>query len=835
VTGLTVAGPGGELRLVPDDGGARIGRDPLCRLVVDDPRVSREHLEIGWDGAGWRLRDLDTRNGTYGPAGRVGTLAVTGPYRLRLGAPDGPELLLRPDAAPLPETSFAPGSGPGPQPVPGLASPGAPAGPWAPAAFGTPGGPGVGGPAAGEPVEPWIGAVPSESYRVSGRIRIGRSPDNDVVLDDLQVSRWHAEVHRTGTGARLVDLGTRNGTYHNGTRVGGAELRPGDLLAFGRHRLVFDGERLRGYADGGPVSLRADALTVTVKGGKTLLHQVGFALDGCSLLAVVGPSGAGKSTLLGALTGYRPANSGTVSFDGRDLYGDYDELRHRIGLVPQDDILHAALTVRRALRYAAALRFDPDVTAGERDRRIDEVLAQLGLTAQADQRIDKLSGGQRKRTSVALELLTEPSLLFLDEPTSGLDPALDRDVMTGLRQLADRGRTVVVVTHSPLHLDACDRVLVLARGGRVAYFGPPARLLAYFHADAYADVFQQVAENPEHWSDRWSAAAPVTPATPPAGLVPGAPVGAPLPPGVVGGPLPPGVAGGPGSQGGPGTAGAEAAPARQGWLRQVAVLTRRMVAVTVADRLYAALLLGLPLALAALLHVIPGDDGLSKPGGPLGRSAEAGQLLVVLVIGAVFIGLAGGIRELVRERAIYRRERAVGLSPGAYLGSKLAVFAAINAVQAALFTVAGLAGRDGPGEALVLRWPMLELIAVVWLTTLVSTLVGLLVSAYVSTGEQTMPILVGLVMAQLVLSGGLFAVVGRSGIEQVSWLAPARWAYAAVAATVDLRSLMLNAPADALWDHRPSAWAWAVAVLAGQGLVLLVAARWALRRHEPGR
>jgi ABC-type multidrug transport system ATPase subunit len=799
VTGLTVAGPGGELRLVPDDGGARIGRDPLCRLVVDDPRVSREHLEIGWDGTGWRLRDLDTRNGTYGPAGRIGTLDLTGPYRLRLGAPDGPELLLRPDAAPLPETTFAPAA----------ALQAVPAGGWTPAGPGTPGG----------PVEPWIGAVPSESYRVSGRIRIGRSPDNDVVLDDLQVSRWHAEVHRTATGARLVDLGTRNGTFHNGNRVGGAELRPGDLLAFGRHRLVFDGERLRGYADGGPVSLRADAVTVTVKGGKTLLHQVGFALDGCSLLAVVGPSGAGKSTLLGALTGYRPANGGTVSFDGRDLYADYDELRHRIGLVPQDDILHAALTVRRALRYAAALRFDPDVTAAERDRRIDEVLAQLGLTAQADQRIDKLSGGQRKRTSVALELLTEPSLLFLDEPTSGLDPALDRDVMTGLRQLADRGRTVVVVTHSPLHLDACDRVLVLARGGRVAYFGPPSRLLGYFGAEAYADVFQQVAEHSELWADRWSAAAPVTPAAPAAGG-PGQPGG-------------PGIVGGPGAPAGPGAA--EAAPARQGRLRQVAVLTRRMVAVTVADRLYAALLLGLPLALAALLHVIPGDDGLSKPGGPLGRSAEAGQLLVVLVIGAVFIGLAGGIRELVRERAIYRRERAVGLSPGAYLGSKLAVFAAVNAVQAALFTLAGLAGRDGPGEALVLHWPLLELITVVWLTTLVSTLVGLLVSAYVSTGEQTMPILVGLVMAQLVLSGGLFAVVGRAGIEQVSWLAPARWAYAAVAATVDLRSLMLNAPADALWDHRPSAWAWAVTVLAGQGLVLLVAARWALRRHEPGR
>jgi ABC-type multidrug transport system ATPase subunit len=761
VTGLTVAGPGGELRIEPDAGGLRIGRDPLCRVVVDDPRVSREHVEIAWWEGGWRLRDLGTRNGTYGPAGRITALHLTGPCQLNLGAPDGPALLLRPDPAPLPETTFAPVPG-GPAPTP------------APA--------------------------PAATYPVQGRLRIGREPDNDVVLDDLQVSRRHAELHRTATGARLVDLGTRNGSYLNGARVSEAEVRPGDVLAFGRHRLVFDGERLRGYVDTGRVSLRADGLTVTIKGGRRLLDGVSFALDECALLAVVGPSGAGKSTLLGALTGYRPANAGTVGYAGRDLYASYDELRHRIGLVPQDDILHAALTVRRALRYAAALRFEPDVTAAERDRRIDEVLAQLGLTAQADQRIDALSGGQRKRTSVALELLTEPSLLFLDEPTSGLDPALDRDVMGGLRQLADRGRTVVVVTHSPLHLDACDRVLVLARGGRVAYFGPPARLLEYFGAREYADVFQQVAEEPAVWADRWEAVAPAT--APPAA-----------------GPPPAG----------------EPAPARQGRWRQLSVLVRRMLAVTVADRLYAALLLGLPLGLAALLHVIPGDDGLGRPGNPLGRSTEAAQLLVVLVIGAVFIGLAGGIRELVRERAIYRRERAVGLSPTAYLGSKLAVFAAINAVQAVLFTLAGLAGRPGAGSALVLHWPLLELVAVVWLTTLVSTVAGLLVSAFVSTAEQTMPVLVGLVMAQLVLSGGLFAVVDRPGIEQVSWLAPSRWAYAATAATADLRTIMLNAPRDPLWDHRARAWLLAVAVLAGQGLLLSVAARRALRRHEPGR
>ncbi|MGH3746647.1 MAG: ATP-binding cassette domain-containing protein, partial [Micromonosporaceae bacterium] len=678
------------------------------------------------------------------------------------------------------------------------------------------------------------GRTPSARHRPAERVTIGRAPDNNIVIDDLMVSRYHAQLSRAVDGLQLTDLDTRNGSFVNGQRVRHVTLRPGDLLSIGHRQFTFDGRELREYVDTGRVSLRAEALTVTVDGGKQLLRGVSFSLRECSLLAVVGPSGAGKSTLLGALTGSRPAGQGKVVYEGRDLYAEYDELRQRIGLVPQEDILHRQLTVRRALRYAAALRFGSDVTPAEREQRIDEVIDQLGLRAHADQRIDTLSGGQRKRTSVALELLTEPSLLYLDEPTSGLDPALDRDVMVGLRDLADRGRTVVVVTHSPLHLNVCDQVLVLGRGGVVAYFGPPAGVLPFFGAKEYADVFKQVYDEPDAWAARYAA----TVAPKPPG--PGSP-GLAVPP-AFGGPsrfAPPGFTAHLGGPGAPGPAGAAsragAPPSRQGWIRQLSILTRRMAAVTLSDRMYAALLLGLPLGLAALLHVIPGDDGFVKPDGALGRSAEASQLLVVLIIGAVFMGLAGGVRELVGERAIYRRERAVGLAPGAYLASKLLVFSLVTAVQAVVFTTIGLIGRPLPDDALVLPWPLLELIAAVWLTALSCTALGLLVSAYVSTGEQTMPILVGLVMTQLVLSGGLFEVVGRSGIEEFSWLAPSRWGYAAAAATVDLREIMADPSDDALWKHTSGAWAWAMSVLALQGVLLSAATRLALRRHEPGR
>ncbi|MBN1171420.1 MAG: FHA domain-containing protein [Micromonosporaceae bacterium] len=754
--GVIISVPGGERRIGPEHGTVIIGRDPLCQIVIDDERVSREHVAVGQVGGRWRLRDLNSSNGTFTGAGRIKEIEILGPCVARLGDPiAGPQIVLRPERAP--DAARMPDA---------------------------------------------AGRMPSAVHQAANRARIGRAPDNTIVLDDLLVSRYHAEFLRTGADYQVIDLGSNNGTFVNGQRVEQATLRPGDTISFGHHQMVFDGAQLRQFVDTGRVSLRAEALTVEVAGGRRLLDQVSFSLGECSLLGVVGPSGAGKSTLLGALTGIRPATHGTVRYEGRDLYAEYDDLRHRIGLVPQDDILHSQLTVRKALRYAAALRFGPDVSAAERDARIEEVLGQLGLDAHADQRIDTLSGGQRKRTSVALELLTEPSLLFLDEPTSGLDPALDRDVMLGLRDLADRGRTVVVVTHSPLHLNVCDRVLVLGRGGKVAYLGPPSQLLAFFGASGYADVFNAVAADPDAWARRFAASA---------------------------------AAAGHGQAATVPRIGPAVPPARKGRLRQLGILTRRMIAVTFADRLYAALSLGLPLGLALLLHVIPGSDGLGRPSGQIPRTAEAAQLLVVLLIGAVFFGLAGGIREFVREGPIYRRERAVGLSPSAYLGSKLLVFGLLNLVQAALFVVAGLLGRPGPGEALVLGQPLVELVAVIWLTAVASTVLGLLVSVFVSTSEQTMPMLVGLVMAQLVLCGGLFDVVGRGGIEQLSWIAPARWGYAAAAATTDLRSIMLKSPADALWAHTAGAWGWAMAVLGVQALVVLGVTRIALRRHEPGR
>lgn len=751
---------------------------------------------------------------------------------------------------------------------------------------------------------------PVAVHKTDGVLRIGRHDGNDIVLPDLRSSKFHAEVRRVGDAYQIKDLGSTNGVHLNGRRVVQAPLATGDRVSVGRHDFVFDGEHLHEYVDMGPSSLFADDLTVQV-GKQTLLDDVSFAVNEGSLVGVIGPSGCGKSTLIKAITGLRPANQGRVHYDGRSLYEEYADLRYRIGMVPQDDVLHRQLTVRTALRFAASLRFADDVPRKQRLQRVDEVIAMLGLSERANQRISTLSGGQRKRTSVALELLTEPSLLCLDEPTSGLDPALDREVMRELRNLADRGRTVMVVTHSVLHLAMCDRVLVMCQGGRMGFFGPPDEVLEFFGASDYADVFEMITNDPMEWavkyrnSDAYRShvgqvvlqmterqkaatlavaapapvpAAPVPGAAPAAGLASAAPP-APAATGLV--PTQPGPAdvadaadaadvavlvapaeSGPASaavpEAGPAdgaaavpevAAGSGAPPAAAGAprlgrnplkrpmvrnpvapVRQFFTLSARMVAVIFSDRGYTAFIVGLPLVLALLTHSVPGTNGL---GVDTGFTLEAQRLLVVLVVGAAFMGIAGAIREIVSEGPIYDRERAVGVSPGAYLCSKLLVYLIIDVLQVSLFTKLALLGRPGPAAPLVFHsWPMVEIIVPIALVAFVSTVLGLLVSALVRTIEQTTPVLVVAVMAQLVLSGGLFELPGGA-LEQVSWISPSRWGFAAGASTVNLSKMVPFS--DHLWAHTESAWWRSIGWMLLAAVILAALTRLALKRHDPGK
>lgn len=745
-----------------------LGRSPQSDVVVDDPRVLPEHAVLVNTDSGWVLYD-ESASGLWWDGGVATQVPVLGLTTVRLAASSsGPALVMFP--VPRRRTAEQP---PQPEDQSEIT-------------------------AVSMPAHPSATRTLIACHSLDEPIWIGREPDNTVVIDDLSVSRRHAMVSRMSERVILTDSKSKNGTFLNGYRVQRAVLYPGDEFSIGRHSFIYSDDQLLEYVDDGPGKLLAEKLGA-VRGGVQVLDKVSFSLEPGQLLAIIGPSGAGKSTLLGALSGIRPAQYGKVRYDGADLYRNYNKLRRLIGYVPQDDVIHRRLTIRRALRFAAALRCPPDTTAAQREDRIDAVLEQVGLTEHTAKPISVLSGGQRKRASVALELLTEPSMLFLDEPAAGLDPASDRDLMVALRGLADDGRTVVLTTHNFLHLDFCDRVLFLAPGGRVVYYGPPAGLLPHFASTGFSEAFDQVRRDPDYWVRRYQP-------DPPPLVTSGAPV------------VP--EAGG--------------SRTRPPWLHQLWVLAARMLAVAVADKMYAVLTIGLPLALALMAHAVPGSAGLSDPHSIDGLN-EAAQLLVVFITGAAFMGATISVRELVAERPIYEREWAMGLTPSAYLGSKLLVISLISLLQATVFVGLGLVGRHGPGDALILSNPTAEVILVVALTAFTSATFGLLASALVSSTEQTMPVLVGMVMAQLVLCGGLFTLVGRQGLEQLSYLAPARWGYSAAASIVDFQRIVPTASPDRLWEHRPEVLWTAVAMLAALALVSVVATRLALGWQEPRR
>ncbi|MFD1663662.1 FHA domain-containing protein [Streptomyces caeni] len=752
-TGSTVMSPGRDYH---------VGRDPSSDIVLDDVRVSWHHAVLRTEAGHWLVEDENSTNGTYAAGRRVHEWSVGPGSVIRFANPsDGPRAVLVDRTAERPShVSLSAATGTFRQPT-------------------------------------TVRPLPSRT------VRIGRGADNDMVVDDLVVSRRHAELraHPDGT-YEIADLGSHNGTYLNGRPVARAPVAPGDVVGIGHSAFCLVGDQLQEYVDTGEVSLDVQDLTVRVdRGRRILLDRVSFPVGEKCLLAVVGPSGSGKFTLLNALTGQRPADHGTVLYDGRDLYRDYAELRQRIGLVPQDDILHAQLTVRRALTYAAELRFPQDTAGEERRGRVDEVIGELGLRQPAGQPIHSLSGGQRKRVSVALELLTKPSLLFLDEPTSGLDPGMDRSVMHMLRGLADDGRTVVVVTHSVLSLDVCDRLLVLAPGGRVAYYGPPGDTLPFFGFEQWPEAFEaferdqdrdwagEYRESPFHhqYIDK-SSAQPRLPGPAGAAVV-----------------VPP--------------------PTPQSWGAQLATLVRRYAAVLGADRTFLVIMVALPFVMGAMARA------LAK-----GRFTQETALnaLLILCVGAVLTGAANAVRELVKERVIYQRERAVGLSRSAYLVSKIVVLGTVTVLQAVVLTLVALLGvdLDAPGGKGVLMPPLVEITLAVALLAFTAMMLGLVVSALVRKEEVTMPLLVLLAIIQVVFCGALLTLDGVAVLNQLSWLVPSRWALGAMADTIGLVRLSPD-KTDPLFRHRPGTWLLNMGMLVVLSVACAGAVVLLLRRHEP--
>ena len=422
-----------------------VGRDEAVGVQVAHELVSRKHFRVVWE-EGWYIEDLHSTNGTWVEGARINRVPVTGTINIRLGDPStGPELRL---------SSTTNGD-------------------------------------AGESAAPktrWV---------------VGRDPRCEFPLDDPMASWRHAAAEHDGDGWVLRDLRSTNQTIVNGMPVREQRLRPGDRILIGNTTLEFDGATISEVTGSRFVVERA---TLALRDGRRIVDAVTFAINKPSLVAVIGPSGAGKSSLLRLVTGQLPPTDGSVSLDGATMTSQRRAHRGQIGVVPQHTVAHRALTARHALEYTARLRLPSDVGRRERTARITELLGELGLSDHADTQISRLSGGQQRRVAIALEMLTNPSMLILDEPTAGLDPSLVLQIMRLLRRLADQGKRVFVVTHDLEHLSLVDHVLILRSGGTVAYYGPPADVFQHFGTTSWAETFELLGRSSRERSHSASSA-----------------------------------------------------------------------------------------------------------------------------------------------------------------------------------------------------------------------------------------------------------------------------------------------------------------------------------------
>ena len=670
-------------------------------------------------------------------------------------------------------------------------------------------------------------------------LTIGRVQDNDVVLDHPQVSAHHARLQREGEGHRLTDLNSTNHTYVNGLRVTSQLLHARDEIRIGPFRFIYTATELTQFDES--ESIRIDALHLKKVGNNQtiLLQDISLSIPARSFVALVGGSGAGKTTLLDALSGFRPAQQGSVFYNGQDYYHNLAAFSSQIGYVPQDDIVHRDLTVERVLYYAAKLRLPHDFTEAHIEQRIAEVLEDVEMKHRRQLLVSQLSGGQRKRVSIALELLAKPSIFFLDEPTSGLDPGLDRKMMILLRRLADRGHTILLVTHATNNINVCDTVCFLAPGGHLAYFGPPEEAKAFFKQPDFAEIYSvlepvdEARSIPATAAERFKRSAAYQQY-----------IDEPL------------------SQ----WSATDLLPLREqqrpevkrrmdqhgtGW-RQFLLLCGRYLELLRNDRgNLAILLLQAPVMGLILLLLIKGvgtndfstnlvlqcpttaailapqgypdvptpvnpvvstscqrvvDFLTTNPTGEafarlhggtnsalqlftLQGTSYAATILFLMAFSAVMFGCINSIREIVKEAPIFRRERTVNLGVLPYMFSKIVVLGVLCLLQSLVLVV--FVSILAPFEYSVFLPPFLEVYITITLVSLAGLMLGLLISALVTNADRAMSFIPLALLPQVVFAGTIFPLTNWF-LQFASMLFPVRWAMVALNTSAGLHTDKIN-------------------------------------------
>ncbi len=598
-------------------------------------------------------------------------------------------------------------------------------------------------------------------------VLLGRDPQATLQLEAPIVSRRHATIEPDGTGRYILRDHSTNGVFINNERVNGsAYLSEGSSVQIGPFTLVLRGDILEVVDRGNQIRLDAWDLVREVKDRQNqtrrLLDGISLAIEPGQFVALVGGSGAGKSTLMRTLLGLDPTDKGMVYLNGNALRSNFGIYRSQIGYVPQDDIVHRELTVAEVLIYAAKLRLPADTDI---DEVVSKTLEQIEMSERRDVLVSKLSGGQRKRVSIGVELLADPKLFFLDEPTSGLDPGLDKKMMQLLRKLADQGRTVILVTHATANITLCDRIVFVGRGGRLCYFGPPIRALEFFGVTSgdFADIYNELergemvvrywAEKFRQSDDHWRY---VT-----GHLSPGNATRQPPP----------------------------ASPSKgTSFFKQLSLLTQRYFQLVLRDPVSLVLsLLTAPIAIGLITLAVRNKAPLilgDKPDPTLAPLAL--RVLFVFTCAALWVGLSSSLQEIVKETAIYMRERLINLGLFAYLGSKTVILAGLALAQTLLMVAVILMGFADPKPEL-LPWS-LGLGITTFLTLIACMSMGLMISAIVRNSTQANSALPLLLLPQIIFSGVLFRMEGFA--NKISWLMLSRWSVGAYGSLVNVNAMV---------------------------------------------
>jgi len=847
-----------------------VGRDPSrANVVVSHPTVSSLHLRV--DLQSRTLTDLGSKSGTFDrnsqrlPANAPVPIDMAGGYSLgavwipsqvlleMAGAPVGqgappPHNMSLPTAQGAPHGPSAPVAAPFAPQAPGY---GVPAGQGSQPGYGPPQGhvsmqgqgghvsqqgqgSQQGGPPAGSPNRTMFG-----TFDLSGGGKaiamIGRLPSCDIVLPYPQVSSRHTSVMKSPDGNLLIgDLGSTNGTYVNGQRLSPGSpvpVAPKTKIFIGPYPVVVDlqGNSITAYIEqenqqfqsANLVEIEALDLLLEVPDredktkNKKLLNHVTFkALPG-DLIALMGPSGAGKTTVLTVLNGYLRPTSGEVRINGENLYAIYDALRGSIGYVPQDDILHPELTVKEAITYSARFRLPADYSDEEIERRVEQTIKDLSLEGQKNLEIGKpekkvLSGGQRKRVNIALELVTDPALMFLDEPTSGLAADDTVALIDLLSNLAKRyGKTIIVTIHQPAReeYEKFNLAFIMGFGGEPVYFGPTGKPSYEFFAsykgqpiDNPRDMFDQLSAREDEFvkSGRY-------PSKPEARLAaaqewrkvfyqPNNTTYRQMYSG----------------RREPGKPGQQRPPTRSKvplirqfglLLSRYAIVKRRDVAGMVIMLSQAPIIGGL---LAAVFSNSPKSPNFwcqnqvmtmeataSHANAAVAQSCQAVSqvqnrfrdvedfkgAIFFLTVGALWFGVSNAAREVVSELAIYRRERMVNLSIFNYIFSKFVLLTMLCIVQCTvllLIVYNVLHLGNGTFEAFV---PMLGTMV---LSSMCAVALGLLISTLVTSSEAAMALTPIALIPQVVLGGLLVPMTNKSWLKYVMAAMPSRWSFEGV-------------------------------------------------------